>query len=388
MKGRIVFVTASARAQWLFLDGQNRFMAERGYELHAVASSGPYLDRIAERDGVVPHAVEIARAVAPFRDVISLGQLYCLFLRIRPDIVHLSTPKAAFLGAIAATLARVPVRLFLVRGLVSASAQGVRRAIYKWSERLTARLCHRCVCVSRSLLTYARDEGILANDSGIVIANGMSNGIKLARFAIGEAGHETVGGAAVAGKIAGTTAVLGYVGRLTPEKGIADLARAWAVLREEVPDLKLLLVGTWEREHPVEDRIRAALCEDPRVVITGDVEDPAPYYRMMSVLVLPSYREGFPNAPMEAAASGIPVIASRVVGNVDAVLDGVTGKLVPVGDPEELSRAILRYICDPDLRARHGQAGFARVARDFQQERIWEGFERVYGKLLEARAQL
>jgi glycosyltransferase involved in cell wall biosynthesis len=176
--------------------------------------------------------------------------------------------------------------------------------------------------------------------------------------------------------------VVGYVGRLARDKGIEVLWRAWARIREEYAGAHLLLVGPWEREAPVSDACRHALESDDRVHLTGDVPDVVPYYRLMSMFVLPSFREGFPNAPMEAAAMGLPVIATRVVGSVDAVEDGVTGLLVPPRDADALAAAMRTYLDAPDLRRRHGDAGATRVRTDFRQEVIWDALLQEYRRLL------
>src|SRR2546423_170644 len=99
---RLAYVTTLPQTQWAFLRGQNGYLAARGFELHAVASPGPSLARLVERDGVVAHPVPIARAISPLRDCVALARLFLVFRRIQPDIVHVSTPKAALLGAIAA----------------------------------------------------------------------------------------------------------------------------------------------------------------------------------------------------------------------------------------------------------------------------------------------
>jgi glycosyltransferase involved in cell wall biosynthesis len=94
----------------------------------------------------------------------------------------------------------------------------------------------------------------------------------------------------------------------------------------------------------------------------------------MTVLGFPSLREGFPNVPIEAAASSVPTVGYRVTGVVDAVVDGSTGALVERGDVEGLTRALQRYVADPDLVARHGRAARARVVDQFTRERVWSAW--------------
>jgi glycosyltransferase involved in cell wall biosynthesis len=299
-------------------------------------------------------------------------QLTAQLRSIQPDIVHLSTPKAALLGAIAATLAGVPIRVAFLRGSVTFTARGLARQVYRLTEWLTAALCHEVICVSRSLQDYLREEGILPPGRGRVIQYGMSNGINTTYFQPQPAGTASPFRGSNHQMLRSGRSVIGYVGRLTREKGIEDLAAAWRILREEHQQLLLLLVGDWEEGDCVSHDIRQALQSDPRVFCTGFVQDPRPYYQIMSVFVFPSHREGFPNAPMEAAAMELPVVATRVIGCVDAVQDGVTGTLVAPGDPQALGTAVSNYLHDPELRRRHGRAGRKRVEGKFQPEQIWE----------------
>lgn len=374
---KLAYVTTLPGTQWGFLKGQNAFMRAHGFELHSISSPGRFMQELEKRDGVVPHPVSISREIRPIRDFRALIQILLVFVRVRPDIVHLSTPKAAALGAIAAWLARVPARVFLVRGLASEGARGIRGVSYRALERLTARLCHQSICVSPSLLRYARAAGVLGEGEGIVIEHGMSNGVDARRFdpdgpkppGFENHAHEAV--------------TIGYVGRLAVDKGIREIAGMWEIIRDRHPHTRLLLVGGWENYSGDTSAARETFAADPRVSMPGRVADVVPYYRVMDIFILPSHREGFPNAPMEAAAMGLPVVATRVSGCLDSVIDGVTGLLVEPRNIDGLSDAVSAYVLTPQVRKEHGKRGRERVLRDFQSKPIWQGLLHEYRRLLD-----
>lgn len=388
---RLAYVTTIADAQWALLQGQNQYLVEKGFELHAIASPGRKLTMVAERDGAIPHPVAISRTISPVADCVALIRLFLLFRRIRPHIAHVSTPKAALLGSAAGWAARVPVRVFCFRGSITEPASGMRRRLYRWLERLTAQWCHQTICVSHSLRAFARSESILARGQGMVPSNGMSNGIDVQRFDPDSGDASWL--AALPERLAALSrssdaVVLGYVGRLARDKGIEELTTAWTSIRGQFDNAHLLLVGPWEAANAVPAWCRSVLEADPRVHLTGGVGDVIPYLRMMTIFVFASWgSEGFPNAPMEAAAMRLPVIATRVLGCTDAVEEGVTGTLVPARDPVALAAAIQKYIDDSGLRRRHGQAGRERVLQHYRREAIWDALYLEYTRLLREERQ-
>ncbi len=139
-----------------------------------------------------------------------------------------------------------------------------------------------------------------------------------------------------------------------------------------------MLVGILDEREPVAPAILQAWKEDPRVILTGRREDLPSLYSAMDVFVLPSYREGLPGVVLEASAMELPVVATAVTGCVDAVVDGVTGTLVPPRDVPALTQALERYLSDPALRHRHGQEGRAFILRDFGVGEVWNRLLEVY----------
>jgi glycosyltransferase involved in cell wall biosynthesis len=179
--------------------------------------------------------------------------------------------------------------------------------------------------------------------------------------------------------------VIGFVGRLTRDKGIVDLHRAFLRLLPEFPDLRLVLIGWPEDGDPIPADTWQAIETHPQIIRTGGLRDVSLHYGLFDVLMFPSYREGFPNVPLEAAAAGIPVVGYAATGTRDAVVDGVTGFLVPTGDAIQLADAAACYLRNPLLRERHGSAGRRRAQADFRREEIWHALSELYSRWLKQR---
>ncbi|NQV23636.1 MAG: glycosyltransferase, partial [Rhodopirellula sp.] len=171
---------------------------------------------------------------------------------------------------------------------------------------------------------------------------------------------------------------------LTRDKGIAELADAFRTVQQSHPEARLLLVGEFESGDPVAQDTIDWLRASPAVCVAGFSKDPSDYYSVMDLLAFPSYREGFPNVPLEAAAASIPIVGFAATGTVDAVIHGETGTLVPTGNVEALAAAITEYLSNDLLRFRHGKAGFRRVSTEFPSEVIWDAMCNLYTSLLPA----
>jgi glycosyltransferase involved in cell wall biosynthesis len=367
-----------------FLHGQTGYMRGRGFRVHALSSPGPELDAFTEREGVEVSAVEMSRRITPLRDLLAVGRLLRRLRRIRPAIVHATTPKGGLLGMIAAAVYGAPVRLYHIRGLNLLGATGWKRRLLWASDWLACRLAHQVLCVSHSVRQEAVKAGVCGPDKIKVLQRGSGNGVDaMGRFHPDAQDGSDRGRTRARFGIPEGAVVIGFVGRIVRDKGIVELVEAWKQLRQAYPQLHLLLVGPFEPEDPVPAATEAVLREDPRVHLAGLDWDTPPLYAAMDLVALPSYREGLPNVPLEAAAMRLPVVATRIPGCVDAVADGTTGVLVPPRDAISLAAALHAYIEDLDLRSRHGRAGRERVLREFRQEVIWEALYEEYCRLLE-----
>jgi glycosyltransferase involved in cell wall biosynthesis len=380
---KLVHVTTIPLTLYAFFDGQLRFMKEQGFDVQAITSPGSLVQTIAERDNVPIVEIEMPRSITPIRDLIAVARLWRTMRRIKPQIVHSHTPKGGMLGMIAAWAAGVPVRIYTIHGFPFATATGRKRTLLRFTERLSSRFADEVLCVSHSLRDFAISEEICPESKIKVLRGGSTNGVDaLQRFNPSGQSDESRRKTRQTLGIPADAVVVGFLGRIVRDKGLIELTTAWQSLKSEFPELHLLIVGPFEPRDPVPAEIEQLLQTDDRIHLTGLIDDPVPMYAVMDLLVLPSYREGFPYAPLEAAAMELPVVATRVTGCIDAIEDGVTGQLVPVTDADALRHAIRAYVVDAPLRRKHGTAGRSRVLRDFRQEVIWNDLLAEYSQLL------
>ena len=381
---KIVFITTVPVTLDSFYRGQFGYWKQNGFEVIAISSPGKELENVRDREGIQTFPVEMIRGLSPARDVRSIRQIYRLLSDIQPQIVHASTPKAGLVGMIAAAMANVPVRIFTLRGLMSEMDSRLS-FVLRFMERFTCKLAHAVTANSASVAEVAVRKGICKIGKLSVLGNGSSNGVD----ATGIFNPDRVG---VADKLLITEkfhipegdVVIGFAGRIVRDKGVLELAEAWEELRKRNPNIHLMIVGKPESDEQSLKHVIDRWQRDGRVFFTGWVpKDEMPlYYSIMDILVLPTYREGFPNVILEASAMEVPVVATRVTGCVDAVVDGVTGMLVEARNSKALSEAIQMYIRDPGLRSRHGKAGRSRALNEFRPEMIWDAIREMYAELL------
>lgn len=381
---RMVYVVTSSLAVG-FLRGQLKYLREAGHDVTVISSPGEALTRIADSDGVRTISLPLRRGISAAHDLIGLWQLWRWMRRLHPRMTHVSTPKAGLLGGLAALLAGVPCRIYTLRGLRLETATGIRRHVLWLAERIACRCAHRVVCVSDSLRRKATALGLAATENAVILGSGSSRGVDGKRFHPVQSGDERVLGLRRELEIPENAPVVGFVGRLTRDKGVEDLLEAFARLRTGFPELRLLLVGETEPGDALPKPVLQAIRDDPHILCTGQVEDVGLHYHAMDLLALPSRREGFPNVVLEASASAKAVVVARVTGAVDSVKDEVTGYLVPAGDAKALEDSIARLLSNPQLRGEMGRAGREWVEREFRPEGIWEAQARLYREVIDER---
>lgn len=345
-----------------FHNGLPAALVEDGWEVHIVSGNGRRMRALAELDGVETHPIEMRRGPSPIRDIGALIQWVHLLRRLRPDVTLIGTPKAALLGNLAGAICHVPRRIYNLLGLRVETASGPFRTVLLAMERITAKSATEVLAVSASVERLAVDLRLFRADKSIVLGRGSCNGVDLERFR--ELARLGSGCPVGAERLVEGLPVIGFVGRLTRDKGLPVLAEALRLLADRGRAVQLLVVGGVD-DSSGQTALRTLSSTGQTVVTTGYQEDPDPYYALMDVFCLPSLREGLPNVVLESMASHTVVIASNATGNIDLVSDGQTGILVEKHSGEQLAQAIEHAIDDPA-----GSEAMAKRAYDFVAEEL------------------
>ena len=366
---KVLLGVTAAQSLGLLADVSRR-LAESGAEVHVVSSPSAGGTAFLH-PRVVHHAVEMQREPSPLKDLKSLLEMRRLMRSLRPDVVVMGTPKASLLGLTSAWLERVPRRVYQLRGLRLETERGWRRSLLKALERVTFLASTDAVAVSESLRKEVRAQKLTCGRGVEVLGAGSSKGVDADRFKPwdkDEDGRQTKLGWGLRPEVP----VVGFVGRLTADKGVGDLLQASEILRRRGVAHRLLLVGSVEDKTIASDVQRAV--KSGTAVWGGSSSEIESVYHAMDVFCLPTLREGFPSVVLEASASALPVVTTTATGAVDSVVDGETGLLVPPSSPDRLAEALGALLADEKMRGRMGEAGRARVLEHFQKEDVEQRF--------------
>ncbi len=363
----------------LILGARIRVLRSAGFRVVLVSGPGELLERTASLTGVESIALPMHRCIAPLADLVALVRLWWILGNYKPDLVEFSTPKAGLLGMLAASFRGLPRRIYMLRGLKLERSHGLKRWILLTAERVACSCAHKVLCNSKSLRAEALALGLAPAAKLLVLGEGSSNGVDVDRFSPGPSVVRDQL------SISREAPVVGFVGRLTRDKGLPELIEAFDRILLAEPGTHLLLVGWFDRaEDALDSELRRRILNHPRIHCTGFVADTAPYYRALDVMVLPTWREGFPNAVLEAAATGIPVVTTESTGARDAVVAEVTGLLIPPGYPEAIYESVVKLLRNPARRLRMGHAARAWVTEHYSEERVLGLTADYYRSLLDA----
>lgn len=319
-----------------FFMSQLQYLAKHGFDVSVICARD---EKLLEDMGNGIHYIpaDIPRGISFGGSIKAVKELINIFKREKFDLIQYSTPNAALYASIAAKIVGCKIRNYHLMGFRYLGAHGIGKSILKTIEKVSCWNSTSIECVSRSNLELGIKEKVFPAEKATVVWNGSTGGVNLERFDYfkrdmwrnklrEELGYEDA------------DFIYGFVGRITRDKGINELLEAFFELKD---DSKLFLIGNVEDENTLDKKLWMKAKNHPNVQIHTAVSDIERYFAMIDVLVLPSYREGFGNVVIEAAAVGTPAIVSNIPGPIDTIDAGKTALTVEVKNADDLKEKMM-----------------------------------------------
>ncbi|WP_396189292.1 glycosyltransferase family 4 protein [Flavobacterium sp.] len=383
MKYKILRVTTVPIYMNIVLKGQLKHLNQYFDVIAATSFDDKNVSEIREREGIKIYKVDLNRTIKPWQDIKALLQLIKLIRKERPILVHSHTPKAGLLTMLAAYLTRVPIRIHTVTGLPLMGAKGIKKKFLIVIEKITYFLATCVYPNSHSLKNYILENDFVNTKKLKVLYNGSTNGVDIEFFdPIKVDAKEKLRSIY---KIDLNAFVFLFVGRIAKEKGIEELFSAFKKLIEQFPEnsIKLVLIGKFERQYgTLTFEIEHLIDKHPDVISLGRFDDVRPFYKLADVFVLPSYREGFPNAVLEAGAMGLPSIVTNINGCNEVIADGENGYIIPVKDECKLLDAMKKMMCKKEVIGKMGVTARKIICEKYDRKNILEAIKSEYELLL------
>lgn len=368
-----------------FFDGQFRYLADQGYELHLICSRAEGKEAFLERNRVHYMPVEIYRAISLRNDFKAI-QAVCRYIRKNNiEAVFGHTPKGAVVAMMAAWLAGVKTRVYYRHGLIYTTTHSLKRFILKAEEQFVSLLATKIVNVSPSLSTLAVKDFLNGENKQCVIGRGTCGGIDAENIFNPQLLKEEklvtlrrdLG-------IKDSDIVFGFCGRLTNDKGIPELLDAFELFQKQHARMKakLLLIGRLDSRDSLSAVVLQKMKNNTNIVVTDFVNksEIAYYYALLDTFVFPSHREGFGMSVLEASAMELPILVSRSHGCVDSIIENKTGLYIPL-DPEGICKGMNKML-DANLRQSLGQEGRRMVLQYFNYRVMWPMVGELYDRIL------
>lgn len=405
-KKKLIRVTTSDISLNALIKGQLKFMNQY-YDVVALSNNTGLLDKVAQREGVRTIEIPMKREISLKDDIKCLFQLIRVFKKEKPFIVHANTPKGSLLSMAAAWLCRIPHRIYTVTGLRYQGATGLFRFLLMSMERLSCFFANKVIPEGQGVLHALQADHITGKPLQIVL-NGNINGIDTAFFSK-EATIEYLRQLPVGSELGGLKDVFSpeatrqslrkhldisdndylfvFIGRIVKDKGMKELVGSLKALSDDktlvdkIKCPKVLLVGTFEDGDPLDPEDENFLKTSENVRFVGWQTDVRPFIFAADALIFPSYREGFPNAPMQAGAMEIPSIVTDINGCNEIIKDGLNGKIIQPRNTAALTNA-MKWLLTHEEEGRRMAKNARKMIQDrYEQERVWNALLETYRNL-------
>ncbi len=365
------------------LPGQMQFMKTNGFDVVMISAEGKELADVIQKEQCRHIVVPMTRKITPLQDLKCLWMLVKIFRQEKPGIVHTHTPKAGLLGMLAARITGVKVRIHTVAGLPLMVETGFKYQLLKFIERLTYAAATQVWPNSNSLLQFISSNKLCKPGKLRIIAKGSSNGINLQRFDPRVLDENILRDIKVAINYNPDNSYLLCIGRLVKDKGIVELLTVFTKMQKENDRLKLVLVGEYEAAlDPLPTAALEQIKSDPSIIHVRWTEHVEYYMHIAHFFVFPSHREGFPNVLLQAGAMGLPVICSKIAGNIDIVKHQQTGLIFDRGNEQQLLEQMHYALEQPAQLQAMANKLREEIQENYNRENIWQNMLEAYKSLV------
>jgi glycosyltransferase involved in cell wall biosynthesis len=380
---KLIRITTVPMALRYLLPAQMQFMQQNGFEVIMISADGPELADVIQNEKCRHIIVPMTRKITPLQDVKCLFQLIKIFKKEKPDIVHSHTPKAGLLGMLAAKLSGVAVRIHTVAGMPLMVEKGFKLQLLKFIEKLTYAAANQVWPNSHSLYNYILENKFTAAKKIQVIGKGSTNGININRFNKEVLQQDIIAEIKNSIRYSESRTYLLCIGRLVTDKGIVELVHVFEALQKDHPALQLVLVGDFEETLDPLPAITIQQIKNNQDIIHIKWTQHVEYFmHVAGYFVFPSHREGFPNVLLQAGAMELPIICSRIAGNVDIVSNKTTGLIFETADQQQLYDQVTYALAHPAEMKQMAQTLEQVIKKDYKRENIWQNILAAYKSLL------
>lgn len=336
---KICGITTKAGTIKAFMLENLKYVTNHGWHAYTICQPNDLLtDEILGTVRHIPVNIKWGN-VSPWEVFKTIWELYKIFRKERFDVIQYATSNAALYACAAGWLARVPVRIYCQWGISYTDYTGIKLWFYKTAEKVTCMFSTSIQPDSKANLKFSIEEKLYTASKGSVLFNGSACGADLVKYDIGSK-KEWGGEISSKYNTKKYKKILGYVGRVVPEKGINELLEAF--MRIDNPDILLMIVGPTTEVDRLNQELYQKSLKKENIIYVGPVPNAAKYFAVFDFLMLPSYREGFGMTVLEAAAMGVPSIISNIKGPTDLIRDGYNGLVCEVKSVDSLQEVMVK----------------------------------------------
>ncbi|MBL0383806.1 glycosyltransferase family 1 protein [Staphylococcus sp. SNAZ 59] len=380
---KIVQIAAIESTHIKLLKALNEESVKKGAEVHCVCSTGNKKKEL-QKQGVIVHDIKIDRKISLLGNIKSIYRMLKLFKKLKPDIVHTHTPVASVLGRIAAKLAKVPNIIYTAHGFYFHDGMSKKTYfIYFHIEKIIGKIC------TDYIFTQSREDYITAKKNNFLRKKKqnnyfhISNGIDLNNeFNINNISEKKIKDIKLKHNIKKGDIIVTFIGRLVKEKGILDLLEAYSKL--ESKNVKFIIIGSLSDSERDKDTIKIIekYKKNTDVIFTGQISNINEYLTLSDIYCLPSYREGMPRSIIEAMAMKNAIIATKIRGSREEVVENETGYLIPLKSSKYIASKIDNLVGNVEILNNFKEAGYFRALQIYNEEEVIKKQWKVFRKLV------